>query len=209
MPEVSESCTAERPARVERMVRGMVALAAGSARHFSELDAEIGDGDHGNNFSRGVDAAAAAVDRRRPQTWTDFCLIAGDSWLDASGGASGALYGTLIRTMGDKMALGLSPTAAFGEAVEALARLGKAKVGDKTMLDVLVPVANALNEGSPMSQALALARHRLEQTRSLRARRGRASFLGERSVGHLDPGAASSCAALEVILMAVEFVDGT
>ena len=174
------------------------------------LDAAIGDGDHGINLDRGF--AAVAADLESGVLATDsvgpLLTAAGRRLLGLVGGASGALYGRALMAAGNRVAAnttaGPAGTRRLAEdalaaAIDGIAALGHAAPGDKTMLDALFPALLALRaapRGEPIESALARAAEAAEAgaaaTIPLVARKGRASYLGERSAGHLDPGAASS-----------------
>ncbi|WP_051855756.1 dihydroxyacetone kinase subunit DhaL [Streptomyces sp. NRRL B-1347] len=172
------------------------------ADRLTELDSPIGDADHGSNLRRGFTAVVALLEKEAPDTPGAVLTLAGRQLISTVGGASGPLYGTLLRGTGK--ALGQAPQvseAEFADAlragVDAVAALGGAAPGDKTMLDALVPGADAL----PTS--FAAAREAAHQgalaTVPLQARKGRASYLGERSIGHQDPGATSSALLFEAL----------
>ncbi|MFE9814280.1 dihydroxyacetone kinase subunit DhaL [Streptomyces sp. NBC_00236] len=165
------------------------------AARLTELDSAIGDADHGSNLQRGFAAVSAALDKEPPQTPGAVLMLAGRQLISSVGGASGPLYGTLLRrtgkALGDAPAVAAGDVArALGEGVAAVAQLGGAQAGDKTMLDALLPAVEALTTsfeaGADAARAGALA------TVPLQARKGRASYLGERSIGHQDPGATSA-----------------
>ncbi|MEU4041896.1 dihydroxyacetone kinase subunit DhaL [Streptomyces antibioticus] len=178
--------------------RWMTATAASvdrEAEHLTALDSPIGDADHGSNLRRGFLAVTAALEKEAPDTPGAVLVLAGRQLISTVGGASGPLYGTLLRRAGK--ALGDAAEVSeeqFAEAldagVDAVMRLGGAAPGDKTMIDALVPAVAALGEG--FGAAAAAAERGAEATVPLRARKGRASYLGERSVGHQDPGATSA-----------------
>ncbi|MFC7921335.1 dihydroxyacetone kinase subunit DhaL [Streptomyces cinereoruber] len=182
----------------EFLARWLAAVAGSvdrEADRLTELDAAIGDADHGANLKRGFAAVAGTLAKEPPGTPGAVLTTAGRQLISTVGGASGPLYGTLLRSagkaLGDEERVGRERLAeAFGAGVEAVARLGGAQVGDKTMLDALVPAAEALRES--FAAARAAAEEGALATVPLRARKGRASYLGERSVGHQDPGATSS-----------------
>ena len=173
----------------------------------TQLDAAIGDADHGANMDRGMTAAVAALEAQPTDDAATVLKTVATTLIKTVGGASGPLYGTFfLRAAG---ALDGGDGAALARAVRAgvggVAARGKAEAGDKTMLDALIPACDALDEalaaGKPLSEALnaaaeAAARGR-DATEPLVARKGRASYLGERSAGHLDPGAASSTLLVE------------
>lgn len=168
------------------------------ADRLTELDAAIGDADHGSNLQRGFAAVVAALDKEPPAAPGAVLVLAGRQLISTVGGASGPLYGTLLRRAGKS--LGDDAEVSAGQLAEALragvaavAQLGGAKAGDKTMLDALEPAVAALGDST---DSFAAAREAAEQgalaTVPLQARKGRASYLGERSIGHQDPGATSS-----------------
>lgn len=180
------------------MCRWMSATAAAvdrEAARLTDLDSAIGDADHGANLQRGFTAVTAVLDKEAPPTPGAVLALAGRQLISTVGGASGPLYGTLLRrtgkALGDAGEVSREQLAeALGAGVAAVAQLGGAAAGDKTMLDALLPAVEALGESfgaaAEAAGAGALA------TVPLRARKGRASYLGERSEGHQDPGAASS-----------------
>lgn len=185
--------------------RWMAAAAASVGREadrLTELDSAIGDADHGSNLQRGFTAVAAAVDKDAPETPGAVLTLAGRQLISTVGGASGPLYGTLLRRTGK--ALGEAAEVdrdqlarAFAEGVAAVGQLGGAQAGDKTMLDALLPAAEAL--GSSFRGAADAARSGAGATVPLQARKGRASYLGERSIGHQDPGATSAALLVEAL----------
>ncbi|MCY1716740.1 dihydroxyacetone kinase subunit DhaL [Microbacterium sp. SL62] len=175
----------------------------------TRLDSEIGDADHGSNMARGLDAVVAKLDPA-PASPSDLFKTVGMTLVSSVGGASGPLYGTLFLRMGpalgtetevDAATLG----AALRAGVEGVVTRGKAELGDKTMIDALSPALDAWDaaaaEGpaeAARAAADAAARGR-DATEPLVARKGRASYLGERSAGHLDPGATSATLLLEAL----------
>jgi dihydroxyacetone kinase-like protein len=169
------------------------------------LDRVIGDGDHGANLHRGFTAVLAALAAKPPGNPGAALVQVGMTLISSVGGASGPLYGTLFRRTGKALgeAEKVSPqelAAALGAGLEGVRKLGGASVGDKTMVDVLTPAIDALNEapagGASAASAFESAADAAEAaalaTIPLRARKGRASYLGERSEGHEDPGSASA-----------------
>jgi dihydroxyacetone kinase-like protein len=176
-------------------------LVTADAERLTRLDSAIGDGDHGSNLDRGLRAAVAALDTDLPPG--KVLMTAGRTLVSKTGGASGPLYGTALRRAGKALgdaasvdAAGLG--AALRAALEGIQELGKAEEGDKTMVDALAPAVAAYETAAgdglaaAASAALAAAEKGAEATVPLQARKGRASYLGPRSVGHLDPGAAST-----------------
>jgi len=181
----------------------------GHADELTSLDQAIGDGDHGINMKRGMDAVLADLDKLVEKPLGEALKAAGMHLVTRVGGASGPLYGTLFMSLGK----GLADipdyevlAAAFRGAVDAVKARGKSDRGMKTMLDVLLPLAETLEAGSPDLPASLrrCASAAAEATKPLQAIRGRASFLGERSKGHLDPGARSSQLMLEAVCDVIE-----
>lgn len=173
------------------------------------LDAAVGDGDHGAGMVRGFTAAVAAS--RNCTTVRETLQQAGMAFSDSAGGASGALVGTLITTIGLTLPDGVISTAAVHKALqaglEALCRLGKTEVGDKTMIDTLHPFVQAFGQAAAANQtisqawayALPFAHDGAQGTRNLISKRGRAARLGERGRGHLDAGAMSMFYVLRAV----------
>jgi dihydroxyacetone kinase-like protein len=190
--------------------RWMAATAAAvdrEADRLTELDAAIGDADHGSNMRRGFAAVNDVLDKEPPTAPGAVLTLAGRHLISTVGGASGPLYGTLLRRTGK--ALGDAPEVtveqladALGAGVAAVAQLGGAQAGDKTMLDALLPAVEAL--GSSFGEARDAALAGALATVPLQARKGRASYLGERSIGHQDPGAASSALLVGALAEAAE-----
>ncbi|GAA1257600.1 MULTISPECIES: dihydroxyacetone kinase subunit DhaL [Streptomyces] len=165
------------------------------AARLTELDSPIGDADHGSNLQRGFVAVSAVLEKEAPATPGGVLTLAGRQLISTVGGASGPLYGTLLRRTGK--ALGDAPevsgaelAAALRTGVDAVMTLGGAAPGDKTMIDALVPAVDAL--GTSFDAAATAAEQGALATTPMQARKGRASYLGERSIGHQDPGATSS-----------------
>ncbi|RLV64766.1 dihydroxyacetone kinase subunit DhaL [Streptomyces sp. CBMAI 2042] len=172
------------------------------ADRLTELDSAIGDADHGSNLQRGFTAVAAVLEKDAPPTPGAVLTLAGRQLISTVGGASGPLYGTLLRRTGK--ALGEDAEVdrdqlaqAFAAGVAAVGQLGGAQAGDKTMLDALLPAAEAL--ASSFQGAADAAHAGAEATVPLQARKGRASYLGERSIGHQDPGATSAALLVEAL----------
>jgi phosphoenolpyruvate---glycerone phosphotransferase subunit DhaL len=187
------------------------------AQRLTQLDAAIGDGDHGINMTRGLDAVVAALAAQEGDVPPGRLLIvAGKTMVSTVGGASGPLWGTFLRTtgrtLGDEPAPGgAALAAALAAGVKAVQDLGAAAPGDKTMVDALLPAVEALREelagGASLADAAAraatVAAQAARATIPLQARKGRASYLGERSVGHEDPGAASTVLVMSALARAV------
>ncbi len=171
---------------------------AAHADHLCELDRAIGDGDHGTNMRRGCDAVYVDRDRLSGMPLAQALEKIGLTLVMNIGGASGPLYGTLLIEMGRKLGSNAHKTnfaAIVGEAIDAVARRGRSQEGDKTLLDVLYPVHTEMVRQSALVRIADTAKESAQLTAGMRAMRGRASFLGDRSIGHVDPGA-SSCALL-------------
>jgi phosphoenolpyruvate---glycerone phosphotransferase subunit DhaL len=184
-----------------RLLDAAIEAIGTNAERLGELDRAIGDGDHGLNMLRGFAAIAAQRDGLAALPLGAALEAMGKLLVMTVGGASGPLYGSLLIAMGKAAARDdASVLAMLDEGVAAVKRRGKSDRGEKTMLDVLVPVqlawAQSCREGLAARAALErlrrAAKEGLEATRPLVATKGRASFLGERSIGHLDPGACSS-----------------
>jgi dihydroxyacetone kinase-like protein len=184
--------------------------------HLVQLDAAIGDGDHGTNMVRGFEAVVQALDAGGGSPPGKLLILAGRTLVSTVGGASGPLWGSALRSGG--RVLEDQPTFGGTQLVEVLAAalasvkdLGTATVGDKTMVDALEPAVDALrarlSEGASTDEALASAAEAAEagmrSTIPLQARKGRASYLGERSVGHQDPGATSTALIIRALQRAV------
>ncbi|WP_405833501.1 dihydroxyacetone kinase subunit DhaL [Streptomyces sp. NBC_01176] len=178
--------------------RWMTATAASvdrEAQRLTALDSPIGDADHGSNLQRGFTAVVNVLEKDAPDTPGAVLTLAGRQLISTVGGASGPLYGTLLRRTGKA----LGDTAEVSEeqfadalraGVDAVMALGGAAPGDKTMIDALVPAVDALSDS--FAAAATAAEEGAAATIPLQARKGRASYLGERSIGHQDPGATSS-----------------
>jgi dihydroxyacetone kinase-like protein len=185
---------------VERLLDAAVKTIRDHAGELTALDQAIGDGDHGINMRRGFDAIADTRDQLAPLPLDQALQKAGMTLVMTVGGASGPLYGSLLLAMG-KADPG-SVTEMFAEGIEAVKKRGRSDVGQKTMLDVLVPTLNALRAGADgelTTKIRAVAAEALAATGPMLATKGRASFLGERSIGHLDPGARSSALLIEAV----------
>ncbi|HWX05770.1 MAG TPA: dihydroxyacetone kinase subunit DhaL [Bradyrhizobium sp.] len=179
------------------------------ADELTDLDRAIGDGDHGANMRRGFEAVLAAVDELAARNLGESLKGVGTTLVMKVGGASGPLYGTLFMSLGKSLQDEVSreqAADAFAAAIEAVKARGKSDVGQKTMLDVLFPVLGVLREGGTgmTARLRATARAAAEDTIPMRAIRGRASFLGERSIGHMDPGARSSALIVDAVADVME-----
>ncbi|WP_037914861.1 dihydroxyacetone kinase subunit DhaL [Actinacidiphila yeochonensis] len=204
-------------ALMRRWLETAAAVLDREAAHLTDLDSPIGDADHGTNMRRGFQAARSAVEQEPPQTPGAVLVATGRQLISSVGGASGPLYGTLLRRagkeLGDAAAVdGAALRDALRAGVAGVAQLGGAAAGDKTMLDALLPAVDAmgaaLDDGGGTAAALAAAASAADEgalaTVPLRARKGRASYLGERSVGHQDPGATSAALLLNALADTVQ-----
>ena len=197
-------------ADLQRKLIGAVArCVVDHAEELTALDQAIGDGDHGINMKRGFDAVLADLDKTSALPVNEALKAVGIALVMKVGGASGPLYGTLFMTLGK--AFPESPTRAavaeaFSAAVEAVKARGKSDVQMKTMLDVLVPVLETLRRsgGGLYAELRVTAQSAAAATVPMQAVRGRASFLGARSVGHMDPGARSSWLMIEAVADVLE-----
>ncbi|MEU3741767.1 MULTISPECIES: dihydroxyacetone kinase subunit DhaL [unclassified Streptomyces] len=183
------------------------ALVNREAQRLTELDSPIGDADHGSNLQRGFAAVVTTLEKDAPATPGAVLTLAGRQLISTVGGASGPLYGTLLRrtgkALGDAAEVSEQEFAdALRTGVDAVSALGGAAPGDKTMLDALVPAVDALAES--FDAARAAAGEGALATTPLQARKGRASYLGERSIGHQDPGATSSALLFDALAQTAE-----
>jgi dihydroxyacetone kinase-like protein len=199
-------------ATIRAVIGAMAEAMIAHADELTRLDQAIGDADHGVNMKRGFEAVLADLDTIAGQAMPQALVAVGTTLVMKVGGASGPLYGTLFLQLGKALPAAPSPAdfaAAASVAVAAVQARGKSGIGCKTMLDVLDPVLQTLRENladpACLPRLLPLtAQAAAEATRPMRAVRGRAAFLGERSIGHMDPGArscalliAAACGALE------------
>jgi dihydroxyacetone kinase-like protein len=197
------------PATQHALITAMANTIIAHTDDLTALDLAIGDGDHGLNMRRGFEAVLADIDNLSRQPLQEALRSLGTTLVMKVGGASGPLYGTLFLTLAKELPPEPTVTdaaAALDKAIAAVMARGKSEPGQKTMLDVLVPVqrALALGGGNLAKRLPAVAEEAARATVPMHAIRGRASFLGARSVGHMDPGACSSaflvaaaCGALE------------
>jgi phosphoenolpyruvate---glycerone phosphotransferase subunit DhaL len=195
------------PALLHRLILAVADNVIAHADELTELDQAVGDGDHGINMKRGFEAVRADAGATAEKPLPDALKAIGTQLVMKVGGASGPLYGTLFMALGKEIAPDASNlSAAFARAVEAVKSRGKSQPGQKTMLDVLAPVQMALGEGgTDLSVRLPIvAASAADATVPMLATRGRASFLGERSIGHMDPGARSSALIVASVCRALE-----
>jgi dihydroxyacetone kinase-like protein len=191
-------------AAVERWLRRFAELIAAHEADLTALDSAIGDADHGANMQRGMQAVVDVLDGGAAEQPADLLRQVGMTLVSKVGGASGPLYGTFFLRMAPALNGSAVDGAAFAAALRAglngVVARGRAEAGDKTMFDALAPAVDALDaalaDGRSLADALRAATEAADAGRDatgpLIARKGRASYLGERSVGHVDPGATSS-----------------
>jgi phosphoenolpyruvate---glycerone phosphotransferase subunit DhaL len=195
------------PALLRRLIVAVSDDLIAHADELTALDQAVGDGDHGVNMKRGFEAVRADAATTAEKPLAEALKAIGTQLVMKVGGASGPLYGTLFLALSKEIAPDASnlPTA-FGKAVEAVRARGKSQPGQKTMLDVLTAVQTALAEGGADLPARLpiVAATAAEATIPMLATRGRASFLGERSIGHMDPGARSSALMVASVCRALE-----
>jgi dihydroxyacetone kinase-like protein len=190
-----------------RLVRAVAGAVIAEAEALTALDQAIGDGDHGVNMKRGFEAVLSDLDAIAAKPLPEMLKAIGMALVMKVGGASGPLYGTLFLELGK--ALPESPTrddavAAFAASIRGVMARGKSEAGQKTMLDVLVPAQAALADGADGERLKQVAGAAAQATVPMQATRGRASFLGPRSVGHMDPGARSSALMIAALVDALE-----
>ena len=197
-------------------LRSLIVAAAeqiiASAPELTALDQAIGDGDHGINMKRGFEAVLGKIDAIAAQPLGEAINTVGKTLVMTVGGASGPLYGSFFMALGKAIAAGrrLPEDLAdvFASGVDAVSARGRSKAGEKTMLDVLVPVLETLRSdaGRPdlMVRVRTTASEAVERTAPMLATKGRASYLGQRSIGRIDPGARSSCVLVHAICTTLE-----
>lgn len=191
-----------------KIIREISKMLDQKADELTELDRLIGDGDHGTNLKRGFNTLEESLDKFADKPAKDLLNNAAMTLMSKVGGSSGPLLGTIF------MKLAQASDFAQGslEAAKAVQMRGKAQVGDKTMLDVLLPFAETYNEElqkgtsnhDALDKALTQAHKHLEESKNLVAKKGRASYLGERSLGITDPGTQSIYYMLEIIVKEIK-----
>ncbi len=200
------------------VIRAMAAAMEENRRYLTKLDSEIGDGDHGNNMHRGLQAALERLDGADPSTPADVLKTVSMALVSKVGGAAGPLYGTAFlrasTALADKDELSAQDAAgALEAALGGIKQRGKAEVGDKTIVDALEPAVEAAKEAAGGADgsvaavfraAAEAAKAGAESTVPLTARKGRASYLGARAQGHQDPGATSTYLLLDAAARALE-----
>ncbi|KJC38707.1 dihydroxyacetone kinase subunit DhaL [Bradyrhizobium sp. LTSP857] len=197
----------DRAAR-EKLVRALAASVIEHADELTSLDQAIGDGDHGLNMKRGFEAVIATLPGLADKSLPEMLKAIGMTLVMKVGGASGPLVGTFFMELGK--ALPEQPAradlvAATDKAINAVRARGRSEAGQKTLLDVLVPVQAVLAGGGDARAVAAEAAQAADRTTPMLAIRGRASFLGERSIGHMDPGSRSVSLLIGAAVKVLEF----
>ena len=192
---------------LESLINAVADTVVAHADELTGLDQAIGDGDHGLNMKRGFEAVKAEVATLSAKPLGEALKAAGTKLVMTVGGASGPLYGTLFMTLGKTLPDRPHRSdfaAATRTAIDAVAARGKSQTGQKTMLDVLEPALAAFNAGASLSGVADAADKAATATVPMLAIRGRASFLGDRSIGHMDPGARSSALIIRAVAQILE-----
>jgi dihydroxyacetone kinase-like protein len=197
---------------VRRWLEGAAASLRAEREYLTQLDAAIGDADHGTNMDRGFTAVVEKLEGVEDAPPGKLLTTAGSTLVSTVGGASGPLWGTALRragrSLGDAEEFdGTDLAAALDAALEGVVELGAAQEGDKTMVDALAPAVRTLrselDSGADLTAAVVAARAASEEgmlaTKPMQASKGRASYLGERSIGHQDPGATSTAGILAAL----------
>lgn len=168
----------------------------------SELDQAIGDGDHGNNMSRGMTAVIQGIEEKQPETVPELFKVAAMNLISKVGGASGPLYGTAMLQMSKASQTTEDTCQILTEGLAGIKNRGKGSEEEKTMIDLWFPAIEKIQQGKLTKEDLVAF---VERTKDMEAKKGRASYLGERSIGHIDPGAASSQLLFESFMEAGVF----
>lgn len=201
-----------QPDTFKSLVKAAAEQVIASAPELTALDQAIGDGDHGANMKRGFEAVLNKLDAIGAQPLDEALKAIGKTLVMTVGGASGPLYGSFFLAAGEALShdktLPENLADVFGSGVSAVSARGRSHAGEKTMLDVLVPVLETLKTeaGRPdlIERIRVTASESVERTAPMQATKGRASFLGARSIGHIDPGARSSCVMLHAVCSTLE-----
>ena len=167
--------------------------------HLSELDGPIGDGDHGANLARGMAAAIEAIKSTEPQSAAEVFKAVSMALISKVGGASGPLYGSAFMGMMKAEQAGQDLAGVLEAGLEIIKKRGHAQAGEKTMVDVWHPVVEAVKQGQLTNDVIDQA---VLSTKEVAATKGRASYVGERSIGHIDPGSYSSGLLFKALLEA-------
>ncbi|MCX7303613.1 MAG: dihydroxyacetone kinase subunit DhaL [Hyphomicrobiales bacterium] len=194
-------------ANLTALIAAVADTISSHADELTSLDQAIGDGDHGLNMKRGFEAVRADAATLGEKPLPEALKAIGTKLVMTVGGASGPLFGTLFMTLGKEIASEPGRpdfAAALAKSIDAVAARGKSQPGQKTMLDVLYPVQAAVAAGKSPSEIADLADAAAEATKPLKAIRGRASFLGDRSIGHMDAGARSTALIVRAVAETLE-----
>ena len=192
--------------RLETLIRSVATSVIAESDHLDALDRAIGDGDHGANMRRGMEAVLVDVDATASAPVGTALQALGRQIVCSVGGASGPLFGTYFVALGKAWpAMGDAATLsdALMIALEAVMARGRSTVGQKTLLDVLAPATAAFQRGAEPIVIARLAVASAEATKAMKAERGRAAFLGDRSIGHMDPGARTVVVMIEALVTAM------
>jgi phosphoenolpyruvate---glycerone phosphotransferase subunit DhaL len=200
-----------QPDTFKSLVRVAAEQVIASAPELTALDQAIGDGDHGTNMKRGFEAVLNKLDTIGAQPLDEAFKTIGKTLVMTVGGASGPLYGSFFLAAGEALTGKTLPkdlADVFGSGVNAVSARGRSHAGEKTMLDVLVPVLETLKADAGRDDLIERVRttasEAMARTAPMQATKGRASFLGARSIGHVDPGAKSSCVLLHAVCSTLE-----
>lgn len=169
--------------------------------YLSELDGPIGDGDHGANLARGMTAALEALNSTEPQSAAEIFKAVSMALISKVGGASGPLYGSAFMGMMKAEQAGQDLAGVLEAGLDMIVKRGHAQVGEKTMVDVWSPVVEAVKKNQLTNDFIDQA---VLSTKDIVATKGRASYVGERSIGHIDPGSQSSGLLFKALLEAEE-----
>ena len=196
----------------EKLVRALAVSMIEHADELTSLDQAIGDGDHGLNMKRGFEAVLATLPGLADKSLPEMLKAIGMTLVMKVGGASGPLVGTFFMELGK--ALPEQPVradlvAATDKAIDAVKARGRSEAGQKTLLDVLVPVQAVFAAGGDAKAIAAEAAQAADRTTPMLAIRGRASFLGERSIGHMDPGSRSASLLIGAAVATLEFEENS
>ena len=199
------------PEMLKSLVKAAAEQVIASAAELTVLDQAIGDGDHGANMKRGFEAVLGKLDTIAALPPGEALKTIGKTLVMTVGGASGPLYGSFFLAAGDALANKQLPADladVFGSGVNAVSSRGRSNAGEKTMLDVLFPVLETLQSEAISPDLIARVRTAAHEaaarTAPMQATKGRASYLGARSVGHVDPGARSSCVLVHAVCDTLE-----
>jgi len=200
-----------QPELFKSLVKAAAEQVIASAAEHTALDQAIGDGDHGANMKRGFEAVLGKLDAIGAQPLDEALKTIGKTLVMTVGGASGPLYGSFFMAAGEALARKQLPddlADVFGSGVGAVSARGRSHAGEKTMLDVLIPIQETLKAGagSPdlIERVRSTASEAAARTAPMQATKGRASFLGPRSIGHIYPGARSSCVLINAVCSTLE-----